>query len=142
MKKSQVQESMKWREAIEWLLYFASIEAPEKLRPGDCLNLMDDLRRFIEDDGTGRLAQDLEEAGETPAKLKPAIEEVRKIVDAAADHKSVDIVPDVKTITTFDGAQLGTERGPITRDGTLKDAMAETAADDLGDAEPWQICRC
>jgi hypothetical protein len=133
---------MKWKEAIAFLLRFASIEAPEKLRQGDRLNLFDDLRRYLEDDGEGQLAQELAKAEAEPAQLKKVIEVVCTIVEAAADHKEIDI-PLGKTTITFHGQRLGDERRrALSVDGSLRDALADDAAADLSDAEPWQICRC
>jgi hypothetical protein len=139
--ESDLPKPMKWKEAIAFLLRFASIEAPEKLRQGDRLNLFDDLRRYLEDDGEGQLAQELAKAEAEPAQLKKVIEVVRTIVEAAADHKEIDI-PLGKTTITFHGQRLGDERRALSVDGSLIDAVADGAANDLSDVEPWQICRC
>jgi hypothetical protein len=132
---------MKWKEAVAFLIRFAAIEEPERLRQGDRLNLIDDLRRYLEDDGEGEIAHELAEAEEKPAQLKEVIKVVRAIVEAAADHKLIDI-PLGETIITFDGERLGDERGVLSVDGSLKDALADGTAADLSDAKPWEICRC
>jgi len=133
---------MKWREAVEFLIRLVAIEDPEKLRPGDLLNLIDDFRRYLEIEGVGRPARELTEAEAKPAKLKGVIEVVRKLVNAAAAHARVEISPEGKTTIVFDGTRLGDERGAVLKDGSLRDVMAEMAASDLEDAEPWQVCRC
>lgn len=140
-KKSEGPEPMGWREAIEFLIRFSMIEDPEKLRPGDRLNLMDDLRRYLEDDGEGQLARELAEADANPAKLRDAIKIVRYIANLAADHQ-VDDINVGPTIITFDARRLGDERGALSVDGSLRDAIADDAACDFADADPWQICRC
>jgi hypothetical protein len=140
-KKKGGSEPMKWREAIEFLIRFAAIKEPNRMRPGDLLNLMDDLRRYLEDDGEGDLASELAEADSKPTKLKEAIEVVRTVLDAAAGHKQIDIELG-PTIITFDGSRLDDDRGALVTDGTLRDSMADGAAADLSDAKPWQICRC
>jgi hypothetical protein len=140
-KKSEGPEPMEWREAVEFLDRFSAIEDPAKLRPGDRLNLMDDLRRYLEDDGEGQLASELAQADADPTKLTDAIEVVRHIANLAADHQ----VDDIKlgpTVITFDGRRLGDERGAVSADGSPRDAIADDAATDFEDADPWQICRC
>src|SRR5437868_3335179 len=129
-KKSEGPEPMKWREAVEFLLRFAMIEDPKRLRPGDHLNLMDDLRRYLEDDGEGQLARELAEADANPAKLTDAIQIVRHIANLAAGHQ-VDDIPVGPTIITFDGRRLGDERGAVSADGSLRDAIADDAATDF-----------
>jgi hypothetical protein len=42
----------------------------------------------------------------------------------------------------FDGGRLGDDRGAVFSEGKLRDVMLDIAASDLGDAEPWQVCRC
>lgn len=142
MKKSEALKPMKWREAVEFLIRFARIEDPEELRPGDRLNFIDDLRRYFENVGEGKLARELAEAEAKPANLKDAIEAVRELFNAVVDRKRIPLPQKEKITIIFDGSRLGDERGVVFRDGSLRDAMADTAADDLEDAEPWQICRC
>jgi hypothetical protein len=141
MKKNEGPKPMKWREAIEFLIRFGEIEDPGKLRPGDRLNLVDDLRRYLEDDGEGQLAGELAQADANPAKLMDAVKIARHIANLAADH-GVDEIEVGRTVITFDARRLGDERGAISVDGSLRDAIADDAACDFGDAEPWQICRC
>src|SRR5262249_37286642 len=139
--KSDEPEPMRWREAIEFLLRLAEVDDPQKLRPGDRLNLMDDLRRYLEDDGEGQLARELVEADENPPKLMDAIKIVRHIAELTADHQVAEI-PVGPTVITFDARRLGDDRGAVSVDGSLRDAIADDAACDFGDADPWEICRC
>jgi hypothetical protein len=143
-KKKEIKkvESMKWREAVEFLIRFASIETPEELRLGDRLNLIDDLRRYLDVEGEGRLAREIAEAQEKPEKLMPAIEVVRKFAAAAADKKLAETTREGGTTIIFDGGRLDDERGAISLDGSLRDVMLGTVVSDLDDAQSWQICRC
>ena len=143
---NEAQAPMKWREAVEFLIRLAAIENTEKLRPGDRLNLIDDLRRYLEIESDGRPARDLAQAEAKPAILKKLIKDlnsvVRRLANAAATHERVEITPEGKTTIVFDGGRLGDERGATFLDGSLRDVMADTAAHDLEDADPWEICRC
>jgi hypothetical protein len=143
MKKKKVEsksESMEWREAIEFLLRWAAIST-EEMREGDRLNLIDDCRRYLEIEGDGQPARELEEAKKKPAKLTDTVKAISRLVEEFADRKSpkVKIGPITMRIDT---SRLGEGRQPIFSDGALKDVMLDTAAYDLVQAEPWQICRC
>lgn len=141
MNKGNAQE-MRWREAIEFLLRLASIENTANLREGDRINLIDDLRRFLQVEGEGRVAKELEEARSDAAKLTPVIDAVRQIACAAADHKLAKIWIE-KTLLVFDGTRMDDDRLPaVFSDGELRDVVAEFATGDFGEAESWQIGRC
>lgn len=142
MKKSlQSRKPMRWREAIEFLLRFAQMENLEDLRPGDRLNLIDDLKRYLEDDGEGKLGKELAEVAAKPLLLKGLIQEVRTLVGCAVEGLSRDFNLGGTTLT-FDGSRLGDERRVLTFDGSLNDALVDDAAFDLSDAKPWEMCRC
>jgi hypothetical protein len=142
MNRRETLKPMKWREAIGFLIGLAAIDDPEKLRPGDRLNLIDDLRRYFDIEVEGALARDLTEAEKRPSKLIQVIEVVRKLADAVVSRQRVVISPKEKIAVVFDGRRLGDERGARSSDGRLADVMAGVAADDFSDAEPWQVCRC
>jgi hypothetical protein len=75
------------------------------------------------------------------SNLTGVIAAVRQLANAAAAHeRTVISIGAIKIV--FDGRRLGDDRGPLLSDGKLRDVMADTAAADLADAEPWQICRC
>ncbi|MCL4540313.1 MAG: hypothetical protein M1378_12090 [Bacteroidetes bacterium] len=136
-------EEMNWRKAVAFLLRLASIGDPGGLREGDRINLLDDFRRFLELQDEVDVKQELDAARNDPAKLAPAIEVVRKLANAAADHTRAEIHVG-ETRVVFDGARMDVkgERAPVSIDGKLRDVMASTAAMDLGLAKPWQIGRC
>jgi hypothetical protein len=143
MKKNQTQslKLMKWKDAIDFLIRLAALQDPTSARIGDRLNLIDDLRRYLEIEDTGRLSHKLKQAENKPNLLTPVSEVAQKLLAAAADHKVVEFEFE-KIQLRFDGTKLGDSRSAIFFDGELQDAVAQTAAEDLDEAEPWQIGRC
>jgi hypothetical protein len=131
---------MEWREALEFIIRFAAIEDPKRLRVGELLNLIDDLRRYLEIEGDAKLAGQLAEVEKKPALLKGSIEIVRKLANAAVARQRA--VIGLGETSMFDGTPLGDERGALLTDGNLKDSMADTVAGDLAQAESCLICRC
>lgn len=131
---------MKWREAIELLIRLATIDDPEKLREGDRLNHIDDLRRFLEVEVDSEAATQLMRARTDSRVLRDTLATVREFVEAAVEHRDID--KDLKIKSRFRFSRLGDERNVVTSDGPLHDVVAEIAGNDLADAEPWQICRC
>jgi hypothetical protein len=143
-KKAHIQqpvEKMEWREAVEFLINLASIEDPEKLRPGDRLNLIDDLHRFLEIEEDGHLASEVKRLELEPKHLTETIDGVREVVEAAAEKQNVEFQLKGSRLLVFRGDRIG-RRGAVLLDGELRDTMIDCAAADIEDAEPWQICRC
>lgn len=134
-------EPMKWKEAVEFLIRLVRITDPAKLRVGDLLNVIDDLRRFLEIEEEGRLAREIERLKQEPKRLTDTIDDVRAVVEAAAEHREVKFPLQGSRQLVFRGDRLGT-RGAVLLDGELRDTMIDCAAADLEDAELWQICRC
>lgn len=144
MNKGNAQR-MKWREAVEFLFRLAGTGDPASLREGDRINLIDDLWRFLEVEGQGDVAKQLDQAKRNPALLKPVIEVVRQLATGAADHERTDLkIGPIRLV--FDGGRMkeraDEDRVPVFSDGPLRDVVADIAAGDLGEAESWQIGRC
>jgi hypothetical protein len=140
-KKTEEPEPMGWREAVEFLLRLVTIEDPEQLRPGDRLNLLDDLRRYLDIEPGTTMADELAKVAGKPANLERVIEVARKLANAAADRERVEIPLSANTVI-FDGKALGSKRWVYFLDGSLRDAMVNRVAADLIYSQPWQILRC
>src|ERR1041385_2034175 len=84
-------EVMKWREAVEFLLRMATTGDPAKLREGDLINLIEDLRRYLELQYEVQGKKERGEARSNPAGLAPASDFVLKLATAAADHTRAEI---------------------------------------------------
>src|ERR1700683_591717 len=111
MKKNQTQslKLMKWKDAIDFLIRLAALQDPTSARIGDRLNLIDDLRRYLEIEDTGRLSHKLKQAENKPNLLTPVSEVAQKLLAAAADHKVVEFEFE-KIQLRFDGTKLGDSR--------------------------------
>jgi hypothetical protein len=134
---------MQWHDAVSFLLTVAKAGEPKKLSEGDRLNLIEGLRRFLEIEGPCDVATQLEEARSNPNILRPVIEVVGQLADAAADHRRVKIqLGPTSLAVVFDGTRLDGDRVAAFSDGKLCDVVADVAAGDFGMAEPWQIGRC
>lgn len=136
-----VPQEMKWREAVEFLLRLASTGDPASLREGDRINLIEDIRRFLEVEGQGDVDKQLRQAKRDPALLRPVIEVVRQLANGAADHKRVEVkITSIRLV--FDGTRMDEDRVPVFSDGPLRDVVADIAAGEIGEAQSWQIGRC
>jgi hypothetical protein len=132
---------MTWRQAVEFLVRLADVTDPEKLKQWELLRLVEECSQFLDLKGDGQPARELAQAKRKPATLKPLIETVRKLVQAVADHARIEVrVGQTKAV--LDASSLGDERGAAFTDGKLVDVITAQAVEDLGDAEPWQICKC
>jgi hypothetical protein len=140
--KPHVSKDMDWREAIEFLMRLANIQDPAALREGDRLNLIDDFRRYANVDPDGEMAPQLDRVKQDPRRLQETIRKIREIIAAATDRKQLDLGM-LRLRLFFDGKRVGDqERGAIRWSGPLHHVMAQFAANDLEEAEPWQVCRC
>jgi hypothetical protein len=139
--KEDARPEMTWRQAVEFLLRLADVEDPEKLKEWELLRLVEECSLFLDLEGNGLPARELAQAKSRPATLKPAIETVRKLVRAVAEHTRTEVKVGQTTVV-LDASRLGDKRGAAFTDGRLADVITAQAVDDLGDAEPWQICKC
>jgi hypothetical protein len=140
--KPKPTEDMKWPEAMDFLMRLVNISNLGALREGDLLNLIDDFRRYAEVEPDSEMASQLERIRREPRILQETIKKVRRIVDAKIDRQRLDL-GELKLRLIFDGTRVGDDdRGAVKWMGPLKDVMSEFAANDLEDAEPWQVCRC
>ena len=139
--KQDARPEMTWRQAVEFLVRLADVEDPQKLKQWQVLRLVEECSLFLDLEGDGQPARELEQAKKKPATLKPVIETMRELVRAVADHTRIQVrVGQTKAV--LDASRLGDKRGAAFTDGRLVDVMTAQAVDDLGDAEPWQICKC
>jgi hypothetical protein len=139
--KQDARPEMTWRQAIEFLVRLADVKDPEKLKQWQLLRLVEECSQFLDLEGEGQPARELAQAERRPATLKPLIETVRKLVQAVADHTRIEVQVG-HTTAVLDASRLGDKRGAAFIDGKLADVITAQAVDDLGDAEPWQICKC
>jgi hypothetical protein len=140
METEKEPELMDWREALEFAARFAVTDLGA-LREGDRLNLIDDIRRYLDVAGTGALARELDAAKKNAELLQPAREAVCKLLEAAVSRQRIEFNT-LKEKLVFDGRMLGDERRVVAYDGSIRDVMVETLAADLAELEPWQIARC
>jgi hypothetical protein len=139
--KQEASPEMTWREAIEFLIRLASIGDPERLRPSEVLKHVEDCQQFLDIEGKGQPARELAQAKERPATLKPTIEAVHRVVEAVANRARFEFKFG-STRAVLDASRLGDRRGTVFTEGALVDVVMAQALDDLGDAEPWQVCKC
>lgn len=136
-----VRPEMTWREAVEFLVRLADVEDPQKLKQWQLLRLVEECSQFLDLEGDGQPSRELEQVKTKPAALKPVIARTRELVRAVADHTRIEVRVG-QTTAVLDASRLGDKRGAAFTDGRLVDVMTAQAVDDLGDAEPWQICKC
>ena len=139
--KQDARPEMNWRQAVEFLVRLADVKNPQSLKQWELLRLIEECSQFLDLEGNGQPARELDQAKTKPATLKPMIEVVSRLVRAVADHTRIEVQVG-KTRAVLDASRLGDERGAVLTDGKLVDVMTAQAVDDLGDAEPWQISKC
>lgn len=134
------QPEMNHKKAVELLIRIARLDDPASLRLGDHLNLIEDLRSFLDLSGKGGLARQLNRAQRKPGILKRAMIAVRELVDAAANGKRKELSFGPGKVV-LDGSKLG-GRDALLWDGDLRDVIAQFAAIDLAELEPGEVGRC
>ena len=134
---------MKWRDAVSFLLKVAKAGDPKKMTEGDRINLIEGLRQYLETEGPGMVDSQLTKARSDPALLRPVIDVVREIANAAAHHKRLEVKLGPRPLVlVFEGNRLDGDRVAAYSEGDLHDVVADIAVADFGMAEPWQIGRC
>lgn len=128
---------MKTSEALQWLVRFATTDL-DHLRRGDLLNLLDEIRRYLDVAGDGQIDTELRKAEGNTLALAKAAKVARQIVETVADGKQARI-PYGKGDYVLDasGARIATYEG-----SSLRDAILHTAAGDLDSEEKGRIKRC
>lgn len=134
------QGPMMLKDAVALLVRIAGLDDPASLRLGDRLNLIDDLRRYLDISPVGKTSRELDRAQDEPVRLKPVTQGVRELVDAAADGKKVELSFGPGKVV-FDGAKLGA-RDALLWDSNLRDEIIQLAATDLAELKPRQLGRC
>src|SRR5215469_13233577 len=81
---------MKLSQALAWLVDFGA-KNPANLRPGDLLNLLDEIRLYLETPVPGQIEKELRKAGENPSVLNEAVGVAKQIIETVADGKRVNI---------------------------------------------------
>src|SRR2546426_4754780 len=83
------QGAMKQKEAVEFLVKLAGLGDPANWRQGDLMNIIEDLRRSVEPPAGGKADKEIKRVFRQPMLLRPIIEELRDLVEAAVDGKQL-----------------------------------------------------
>lgn len=137
-------EPMKLEESIRWLLSFSKSteDTFSSGRPGDLLNLLFDLRRYIQvDPDDHKVEKELMKAEREPLTLLATITTVRRLLTQVAGgglfkhrYGGGELV--------FDASKLPSENALSYHDASLTDAVVQVAVDDLSDAVALRVKRC
>jgi len=125
------------KEALNMLVRFATVDL-DKVRPGEYLDLVDDVRRYLNVEGPGRVADALKRAETDRQELRAAIDVARGLVETIADRRSGEWQHKAGMIRVdASGAR------PVTYQSvSLEDAILMVGADDLDEAATERIGRC
>jgi hypothetical protein len=137
-------EPMKLEESIRWLLSFSKSNEDtfSNGRPGDLLNLLFDLRRYLQvEPDDDRVEKELTKAEREPRTLLVTVATVRKLLTQVAGrglfrhrYERGELV--------FDASKLPSENALSYHDASLTDAVVQVAVDDLSDAVALRVKRC
>ena len=134
------QEVMKLREAAKLLVRIAAINEPANMRIGDRMNILEDMRRYLDVAGKGRISRELDRAQHQPKVLETTFHVVGDLVNAAVDGKTIEFEFERGKLR-LNGNKLGS-RDALSWDGSLRDIMAQFAAIDLADLKAGELGRC
>jgi hypothetical protein len=137
-------EPMELEESIQWLLSFSKSNEETLLngRPGDLVNLLFDLRRYLQvEPDDDKVEKELRKAEREPLTLLPTIAIVRELLTEVTrkgsfrySYKGGQLV--------FDASQLPSENALSYHDASLKDAVVQVAVDDLSNLVALRVKSC
>jgi len=127
-------EPMPRGEIVQWLVGFALLDAQrlEQGRPGDLLNLVYDLRRWLDLEPDEPLNAEVAALERDALRVRKLADSLRQLLEAVADRQRFEIRYKAGSVI-LDAARLGAEGGRALsyRDATLVDAVLRVALDDL-----------
>lgn len=119
---------------IPWVVTFSQMNIEELIRgrPGDLLNLLYELRRWLDLDPREPLAKEVDGLERNPANLQSIVDEVGALVGAVADRRRFEAGYAAGRVV-LDATRLGQEgaRALSYRDASLRDAIVRLALDDI-----------
>lgn len=137
-------EPMELEESIRWLLSFSKSteDTLSNGRPGDLLNLLFDLRRYLQvEPDDDKVERELTKAEREPLALLPTVAIVRKLLAQVAErgffrHRYE------RGVLVLDASKLPSENALSYHDASLTDAVVQVAVDDLSDSVALRVKRC
>jgi hypothetical protein len=135
---------MELEESIKWLLSFSKSteETLSNGRPGDLVNLLFDLRRYLRvEPDDDRVEKELNRAERDPLTLLSAIATARELLTQVAERGSFRYRYGAGELV-FDASQLPSDNALSYHDASLTDAVIQVAVDDLSDAVALRVKRC
>jgi hypothetical protein len=134
-----------WKERVPWLLEFANTDLVElgRGRPGDRMNFLDDLRRYV--GATGEKEQDelARAAGGDLTAISPAIDTARELLTAIADRAVVEFRFEAGGGGMLDASPLkdGWRAPEVYYDRPLREMVLLLALEDLRQADVASLVR-
>lgn len=137
-------EPMELEESIRWLLSFSKSteDTLSNGRPGDLLNLLFDLRRYLQvEPDDDKVEKALTKAEREPLTLLATIATVRQLLTRVSERGSFRHRYGSGELV-FDASKLPSENALSYHDASLTDAVVQVAVDDLSNATALRVKRC
>ncbi len=137
-------EPMELEESIRWLLSFSKStkDTLSNGRPGDLVNLLFDLRRYLRvEPDDDRVEKELNRAERDPLTLLSTIATVRELLTQVAERGSFRYRYGNGELV-FDASLLPSDNALSYHDASLTDAVVQVAVDDLSEAVALRVKSC
>jgi hypothetical protein len=137
-------EPMELEESIRWLLSFSKSteDTLSNGRPGDLLNLLFDLRRYLQvEPDDDRVEKELTKAEREPLTLLTTVATVQRLLMHVAE-RGLFRYRYGRGELVFDASKLPSENALSYHDASLMDAVVQVAVDDLSDSVALRVKRC